>query len=289
MVIPYTPKISLMNGFYRLVDDNSHILTVAADISNNEIFEVIIQYFGIIWLIVVSLLITKKVISYLIYTRFIKANWAEIADPNVKQIYNQVCCEMGIKTNIGLYSYKRISSPMLIGLFKPCVVLPETMLQTTECLKYIFIHELTHHKRKDFLYKWLIQIISCIYFFNPVIQMVKKKINDCCEFSCDESVIRRLGSHSKAAYGSALIESLEINAGLKQHIAVSLMLCEDAAQIEARLTAIKRHKKSSKVVTASTFILTGLICFGAYCVGVFNNIFANGVCHCFGAMLGLCI
>jgi beta-lactamase regulating signal transducer with metallopeptidase domain len=288
MILPYAPKISLMGGFYQLLDNNSQILNAAADISTNETFEMIIQYIGFVWLIAVSLLIAKKVTSYLVYTRSIRANLVEIADPSVKQIYNQVCYEMCIETNIGLYSHKRISSPMLIGFFKPCVVLPEAMLQTTEGLKYIFMHELSHHKRKDFLYKWLIQIISCVYFFNPIIYMVKKKIIDYCEFSCDESVIKRLDNHGKAAYGSALIESLEINAGLKQNAAASLMLCEDAVQIKERLAAIMRHQKSSKLITVSTFILTGVICFSSFFIGVFNNIFSNGVCYCLGTLLNLC-
>ena len=39
--------------------------------------------------------------------------------------------------------------------------------------------------------------------------MIQKVISRDCEFSCDETVIKRLDKHGKKAYGSALINSLE--------------------------------------------------------------------------------
>jgi beta-lactamase regulating signal transducer with metallopeptidase domain len=286
LLIPYTPKVTVLRSFYNFIEDNNQF---TSGFKNVLIDHNVASYIGVAWLIIAVVLIIKKIISYQAYTRFIKANRKEINNDSITQIFNEVCREMRVENKIGLYSYKMIHCPMLIGFTKPYIVLPEIMLNKTQNdLRYILIHEITHHKRKDFLYKWLIQIISCVYFFNPVTHMIKKKIIDYCEFSCDESVIKRLDNHGKAAYGSALIESLEINAGLKQYTAVSLMLCEDAVQIKERLAAIKRHQKSSRLITASTVILTGVICLSSFFIGVFNNIFSNGVCYCLGALINLC-
>ncbi|KAI4453444.1 cystathionine beta-synthase [Holotrichia oblita] len=67
-----------------------------------------------------------------------------------------------------------------------------------------------------------------------------------CELSCDEMVIKRLDGRSKKAYGHALIDALEFNAGYKQPAAVSLMLCEDVKQIMSRLDAISHYRGCDK-------------------------------------------
>lgn len=280
MLIPYKPEISLMGILYDMLESNSQIVNASANVPMTGAIGAISKYIGITWLSIVVILILKKAISYLIYVRFIKINRKIITDMNITQIFIEVCNEMGIRRKIGLYSYKMINSPMLIGFIKPYIVLPENMLHTTEGLKYVLTHEITHHKRKDFIYKWLIQIVSCIHFFNPVITLMKNTINKNCEFSCDEMVIRKLDNDSRKAYGSALIRTLEINAGYKQHTAISSMLCEDVKQIKDRLDVIKRYKHSSKIIIAATFILTGVICFSTIYIGVFKNIYANGTCHC---------
>ena len=276
LLIPYKPEISLMSGLYKVMENNNWIMNA----SMTGTVGIILKYIGIAWLSIAVILLLKKIISYQIYVCFIKANRKLVTDVNITGIYSEVCNEIGIKRKIGLYSYKMINSPMLIGFFKPYIVLPEAMLQKPEGLKYVLLHELTHHKRKDFLYKWLIQITLCIHFFNPIIFLIRDTVNKICEFSCDETVIKKLDNRSKKAYGSALISSLEINGEYRQHTTISLMLCEDVKLIKDRLDAIIQYKRSSKIIITATYILTAMICLSSIYIGVFKNIYANCSCHC---------
>ena len=279
MLIPYTPEQSLMGGLYNFIDSNSQVLSTANNIEITGTLGVISNYIGLGWLSIVALLLLKKIISYHVYVRFIKTNRLPITDIGVIQIYDEVCRDMEISKEIGLYSYRMTNSPMLIGFFKPYIVLPETMLKKTDSLKYVILHEMAHYKRKDFIYKWLIQIVSCVHFFNPIIFLIRDIVSKDCELSCDETVIRKLDNHSKKAYGSALINSLESDTKYKQPTAVSLMLCEDIEQIKDRLDAILHYKQSTNIIMSVTFILTGFICFSTIYVGVFKNIFSSCYCH----------
>ena len=48
--------------------------------------------------------------------------------------------------------------------------------------RYIVLHELTHYKRRDMFYKWLVHLMS-------------REITKACEFSCDEAVLAKMGSY----------------------------------------------------------------------------------------------
>lgn len=288
-IIPFTPKNSLMSGLYSLIENNSQILNTAKDIEITGVLGVISNYIGIGWLTIAVLLLLKKIISYQIYFRFIKSNRKAITDTSIMQIYHEACYDMGTTREIGLYSYKMLNSPMLIGLFKPYIVLPEAMLQKTDGLKYVILHELAHYKRKDSIYKWLIQIVSCIHFFNPIMYLIKDVVSKNCELSCDEMVIKRLDGRGKKAYGHALIDALEFGTGCKQPTDVSLMLCEDVKQIKDRLAAISHYRQSSNIIMSVSFILTGVICFSTIYVGVFKNIFVDCSCNCIEALTKLIV
>jgi beta-lactamase regulating signal transducer with metallopeptidase domain len=280
LIFPYTPEVSLMGAINNLFE-NTHIHNIAADFLSTVAAERILGYVGMAWLLIVILLIVKKVISYIAYTRFIRANGEEINDAAIKRLFRQILSEMKIEKPVALYSYKGVNSPMLMGIFKPCIVLPEAMPHTKENLRYVFIHELTHYKKRDFLYKWLIQIISCIHFFNPLVHLIKKEINKIGEFSCDESVIKHLDKQEKNAYGSALLDVLEMNLNYMKQPEISLMLGEDATQIKGRLTAIAQYQKSSQGAVLSMLSLTSLICLSCLYIGIFKD----SVCLCIGNLL----
>ena len=86
-------------------------------------------------------------------------------------------CEekLNIKTRVELSYNSLIVSPIMIGFFRPRIVLPVRELEDKE-LSYIFVHELTHYKQGDMFYKWLIQIVVCAHWFNPFVYLLEKEV-----------------------------------------------------------------------------------------------------------------
>ncbi len=85
-------------------------------------------------------------------------------------------CEekLNIKTRVEISCNPLIASPMLISFFRPRIILPVGELEDKE-LSYIFVHELIHYKQRDMFYKWLIQIVVCIHWFNPLLYICWKR------------------------------------------------------------------------------------------------------------------
>ncbi len=79
---------------------------------------------------------------------------------------------------------------MLAGIIRPILVIP-SLEANTDNLQYIFRYALTYYRRGDILYKWLVQITKCVHWFNPLVYMIGKRIDQSCELSCDEAIIKR--------------------------------------------------------------------------------------------------
>lgn len=89
------------------------------------------------------------------------------------------------------------------------------------------IHELIHYKRKDIYYKWLVQVVWCIHWFNPLLYLVVGEINRLCELSCDEAVISFLElDGERREYAGVLLEAVVPENTYKDNI-TSLTLSEE--------------------------------------------------------------
>lgn len=73
------------------------------------------------------------------------------------------------------------------------VVIPAHEYSQEE-LEVIFVHELTHYKHKDVWLKHITFIISCFHCFNPIVYLMKKKMDLWSEYSCDYDSVKVTGS-----------------------------------------------------------------------------------------------
>ena len=143
-------------------------------------------------------------------------------------------------------------TPMLVGLIRPRIILPETAITTLQ-LECILRHELTHLRRRDLLYKWFTVAVTSFHWFNPLMPWLRREIDRCCELSCDEGVIRTMTEGQKQAYGETLLALAAVHALPRTVPATTL--CEEKAQLKERLVGIMKHKK----VTAAILLLSCLL------------------------------
>ncbi|MDD5908611.1 MAG: M56 family metallopeptidase [Clostridia bacterium] len=143
-------------------------------------------------------------------------------------------------------------TPMLVGLIRPRIILPETAITTLQ-LECILRHELTHLRRRDLLYKWFTVAVTSFHWFNPFMPWLRREIDRCCELSCDEGVIRTMTEGQRQAYGETLLALAAVHALPRTVPATTL--CEEKAQLKERLVGIMKHKK----VTAAILLLSCLL------------------------------
>ena len=151
-----------------------------------------------------------------------------------------------------LYRNPLATSPMLLGIFRPAIILPEVDY-SEEQLHAIFAHELIHLRRKDSIVKWLTLIATCLHWFNPIVWFVRREIVKSCELACDEAVIQSLDTSNKQNYGNVLLD-VSANFTTPKAIAATMM-CEEKKNLKERLDFIIKSKKHTRIAIALSLVL----------------------------------
>ena len=147
-------------------------------------------------------------------------------------------------------------TPMLVGLIRPRIILPETAITTLQ-LECILRHELTHLRRRDLLYKWFTVAVTSFHWFNPLMPWLRKEISRCCELSCDEAVISSMSDDQKRTYGETLL-ALAAASALPRAVPATT-LCEEKKQLKERLVGILKHKHATAVILLLSCLLALLV------------------------------
>lgn len=159
-----------------------------------------------------------------------------------------------------------ISSPMMYGLFKPVLVMPDADLDE-EQLGFVLEHEIMHLKRFDVAYKWICSVVSCIHWFNPAVYYIAKRINEECEIACDCDVTNNMSREEKLGYINTIITLLS-SSGEKE-ILFTTSMANNKELLKKRFIIIKENKRMGK----------GVVCISVACA-IFMSltvIFAGGV------------
>ncbi len=264
--IPTSPNVPVSVGTgsnkAEPIQTNREIITAAM----REPFNIDVCLF-FIWSALALVLFVRKITSYQGFIQYIKAGNKEVSDIKILNLLSDCEEKLNIKARVELSRNSLIASPMLIGFFRPRIVLPIDELEDNE-LSYIFVHELIHYKQRDMFYKWLIQIVVCVHWFNPFVYLLEKEVNKSCELSCDEKVISVLDDNARREYGDTLISFLKSNNLYKNSLA-SVTLTEGAEQLKERLGAIMKFKKKSKIVVAITTIFSVAVCICFFVTGAY--------------------
>lgn len=241
--------------------------TGTADNPAQNILLVIGQNLWLGWLVVALILFIRKITIYQSFVKYIRAGCVEVADIDLLERFGKLLEQNGVKTAVELQTNSLISSPLLIGFFRPCIVLPSANLSPTD-FEYTILHELAHYKRRDMFYKWLVQFTICLHWFNPLTYIMGREISRTCELSCDESVIKKLNAKEQRIYGDTLLNAMGAGGDYKDSLA-SVTLTESKELLKERLDAIMIFKKKSLLTVLVSILLTFAFGFGASAVGAY--------------------
>lgn len=233
---------------------------------------VILPYLWFALPLITLVKLVRKIVQYRRYTSFIRAGRKDIDDSAITEIYKRICLEMNVKRYIPLYANPNVNTPMLVGIVKPYIVLPEAINQigyTQKEYGMVLRHELTHYKRSDIWYKWFVQVVICLHWFNPLVNLILKEINKNCELACDEVVLSSLGTDERRVYGNALIASIRKD---KNHsnIMISVTMSEDGKNLKERLESIKLFSNKSILMRVLSFVLALVLILVAFFLGSYT-------------------
>lgn len=229
---------------------NTGSLWVTIKNSVGSIFKNPLTYL-VLWGLGVILCLAWFVSGYLRFAGLLRNTGKPIDNASIA-----VLSEFPESSRVRLLSSEYIKTPLLIGIFRPTMIIPLKQYDEAQ-LRDILLHEFTHYRRRDLLYKWFAMLVTSLHWFNPLMIVVRREINRACELSCDEAVIKGLSLPERQHYGETLL-TIAAPEALPTSILATTM-CEEKAELKERLVSIMSFKKSSVSALALSLVLLILL------------------------------
>ncbi len=115
------------------------------------------------------------------------------------------------KKTVQIFESAKAKVPMVIGYFKPFILLPiGTINQLEEKeIEAIIAHELAHVFRNDFLMNIILSFIEVLFYYHPAVWWISGNIRLERENCCDDIAIKVCGN--SLTYAKALVRLQELN------------------------------------------------------------------------------
>jgi len=153
-----------------------------------------------------------------------------------------------------VYETDKINTPFVLGFIRPKIYMPLGIDPTQQ--EYIFCHEQTHIRRRDYLIKPFAFIILALHWFNPIIWVSYFLMSKDMEKSCDEAVLKKTDVDIRDIYSSSLL-----NLSIKKTSLLS-PLAFGESDVKSRVKNVLDFKKPSRVVIVAAIALVVVLSIG---------------------------
>jgi len=163
---------------------------------------------SLVWFVGVCLLVTYVLLINLWYTLRLRYA-APVEDTTLLAVFEDSATRM--KTSgVRLFESHLLKSPAIFGFYRPKLLLPPQAVQelTPQELRYVFLHELAHVRRKDIVMNWFCTLLLALHWFNPVLWFAFRRIRHDRELACDDFALRHTESGEAQAYGMTMLSLL---------------------------------------------------------------------------------
>ena len=151
-----------------------------------------------------------------------------------------------------------VGVPKVIGVFKAYIYLPEISVSDDE-LKLILYHEYQHFKGHDLLIKIFYLILSAVFWWNPIVHVFKKEVDNLLELRCDAAITKKMIMEERVAYLHTILGVIKQTVLEKKKYhesAASLVKQNDNGFLQQRFEIIlNEEKKVSKMKLATLFAI----------------------------------
>jgi beta-lactamase regulating signal transducer with metallopeptidase domain len=174
------------------------------------------------------------------------------------------CCrQLKVRTRPMLLESSEIKSPALHGLFRPRLLLPKGFIDqfSRAELRFVFLHELAHLKRRDLLANWVMAALQIIHWFNPLVWFGFGRWRADREVACDAIALEAAGQEQSKLYGLTILRLLE-NFSRPVSTPGLVGILEDKRQLHLRIHMIANYAPSGKWPVLALLLATGLAAIG---------------------------
>lgn len=166
-----------------------------------------------------------------------------VTDPRLLELLASCAAALKIRRLPRLLTGPSAGGPALIGVIRPCLVLPDAVLTfDKDALRLILLHELAHQKRLDVPANWLLALIQVLHWFNPFVYLICARIRADRELACDQRVLALTPSDNRPAYGRTIIQLIETLSAVPRSPLSAVGILEGRHQMKRRIAMIVEER-----------------------------------------------
>jgi beta-lactamase regulating signal transducer with metallopeptidase domain len=156
---------------------------------------------------------------------------------------------------------RKVACPAVFGVVRPVLLMPVGYLSkmTRKDTEHMLLHELAHIKRGDLWVHGFYMLLQVVYWYNPLLWLVRSQMHHLRELCCDATVARLLRERI-SEYRQTLIDVARRFLTKPTEPGLGLLgLFEDSNRILVRLNWLKketwRYQKMKKLTVITTIVL----------------------------------
>lgn len=163
-------------------------------------------------------------------------------------------------SGVEIRSLDGLRGPVAAGIWRRLVLVPGDWHEwPAKARQMVLAHELTHHRRRDPLCRWVAELACAVNWFNPAVAWMARRLAMQCEFACDAAVVQ--GGVEARTYARLLCDCAEERAprGL-------LLAMADGPALESRVQRLVQPAGPLRGWVTGCFIALTLVAAGTLAV-----------------------
>ena len=209
-----------------------------------------------VWAIVSFVMLIRIVLSRFILRGIIRSAEPLPSGP-LSEILGEVTRKLDVRGAVRVYITSRRSMPMAWGIFETCLALPDDAKHwQASRLRAVLLHELGHAKRRDMLTHVLVQLVSSVYWFHPLVWLAKWRVHIERERACDDLVVA--SGMQPSEYAGHLLAILT-GSRSGQVVPCAALAMAKSSLLEGRIMAILNERICRKPLTSGLFACSILV------------------------------
>lgn len=228
---------------------------------------------GVAWLTGFTVSLLRLLFAGIAICR-IRASSSPVSDSALTDLFEKAKSAAGMTGRVRLSAAKTVASPVSLGMFRPSVLLPETLPRglPSEQLYPILLHELAHIRSGDCAVNTLERIVRSLLFFHPLIWLMSREMHSLREEVCDDKVLDHYADN--VLYAKVLTDLAGGGARSGSGLLATLCFFNRRAMIERRVERILSTKTPRSVAlrftTALTLLIISLVLVGSLSLVAFT-------------------
>ena len=222
-----------------------------------------VDVLAIAWVTGCLMLMARLVVGHVRARRLVGESRA-VADGEALGALAELCAEAGVRREVGLRVSSSVGAPVLYGVRRPTILLPEDWVETlaADDLRALLAHEVAHVRRGDCLANLVQRIVEIPLFFHPGAWLATRQVTLAREELADGWVLARgVEASSYARSLAAVADRAQVRLG-----AASVGVAEGRSTLLRRVEAIMRGGSLKRMSWPLVVALVGaaLVSAGAF-------------------------